>query len=206
MPRQTKPKREWPADNVERRPIERLLPYARNARTHSDEQVAQLAGLIREYGWTMPVLVDASGTLIAGHGRVLAARQLGITTIPTMVVTDWSEAKQRAYRLADNQVPQGGGWDKAMLRVELSDLRIKGVDLEGLGFSPIALADLLPEDDLLDLHEDHQQSAGSPKLKWGDVVIPLNDAEVAALNAAYERHFTEHGVAFGFVGRLLRHV
>ena len=205
MPR-AKPKLEWPADNVQRWPIERLLPYARNARTHSDDQVAQLAGLIKEFGWTTPVLVDDDGTLIAGHGRVLAARQLGITEIPTMVVTDWSEAKKRAYRLADNQVALGSGWDKALLRVELSDLRVEGVDLEGLGFSPVALADLLPEEGLLDLHEDHQQAAGGPKLKWGEVVIPLNDAEVAGLNAAYERHFTENGVAFGFIGKLLRHV
>ena len=76
---------QWPADKVERWPLDRLVPYARNARTHSDAQVAQIAGSIREWGWTTPVLVDESGMLIAGHGRVLAARKLGLTEIPVMV-------------------------------------------------------------------------------------------------------------------------
>jgi ParB-like chromosome segregation protein Spo0J len=87
---------EWPADHVERWPIARLVPYARNARTHSDAQVAQLAASIREWGWTVPVLVDEAGMLIAGHGRILAARQLGLVEAPVMVARGWSEAQKRA--------------------------------------------------------------------------------------------------------------
>ena len=88
---------EWPADKVERRPIDALIPYARNARTHSEEQVAQIAASIREWGWTVPVLVDETGGIIAGHGRVLAARKLGLAEVPVMVAAGWSEAQKRAY-------------------------------------------------------------------------------------------------------------
>ena len=83
----------WPADHVERWPIDRLVPYARNARTHSDGQVAQIAASIAEWGWTMPVLVDEAGMLIAGHGRVLAARKLALAEVPVMVARGWSEGK-----------------------------------------------------------------------------------------------------------------
>src|SRR4051812_47194312 len=112
----------WPADRVERRPVASLVPYARNARTHSDEQVAQIAASIREWGWTMPCLVDEEGGLIAGHGRVLAARQLGISDVPVMVAAGWSTAQKKAYIIADNQLTLNGGWDKELLRLEVADL------------------------------------------------------------------------------------
>lgn len=94
----------WPADAVERRPLAALTPYARNARTHSDGQVAEIAASIREWGWTMPVLVDEAGGIIAGHGRVLAAQSLGLTEVPVMVARGWSDAQKRAYVLADNKL------------------------------------------------------------------------------------------------------
>ena len=94
----------WPADRPERWSVSRLVPYARNARTHSDAQVAQIAASIREWGWTTPILVDEAGGLIAGHGRVMAARQLGITEVPVVVARGWSEAQKRAYILADNKL------------------------------------------------------------------------------------------------------
>ena len=109
----------WPADQVERWAVSRLVPYARNARTHSDAQVAQIAASIREWGWTTPVLVDEAGGLIAGHGRVLAARKLGIAEVPVMVARGWSEAQKRAYVLADNKLALNAGWDEELLRVEL---------------------------------------------------------------------------------------
>jgi DNA modification methylase len=124
----------WPADQVERRSVDSLIPYARNARTHSPEQVAQLAASIREWGWTMPVLVDETSEIIAGHGRVLAARQLGITEIPVMVATGWTEAQRRAYAIADNKLALNAGWDAALLRVELADLRDMGAALDLTGF------------------------------------------------------------------------
>src|SRR5258708_28246640 len=94
----------WPADAVERWPLERIIPNARNPRTHSDAQVAQLAGSMREWGWTMPVLVDEEGTLIAGHARVLAARQAGFSEAPVMIARGWTAAHKRASVIADNKL------------------------------------------------------------------------------------------------------
>jgi hypothetical protein len=134
--------KQWPADKVERRPIEKLLPYARNARLHSDDQVAQIAASIREYGWTVPALVNEEGTLIAGHGRVLAARQLGIEDIPTMVAVGWTEGQIKAYRIADNKIALNSDWDASLLKLELQDLQSFGVDLESLGFAAKEIGDL----------------------------------------------------------------
>ena len=126
---------EWPADKVERIPLDRLVPYARNARTHSDAQVAQIAASIRAWGWTVPVLTDEDGMIIAGHGRVLAARQLGISEAPVMVARGWSEAQKRAYVLADNKLTENAGWDGELLKLEVADLAEMGFDLPLIGFS-----------------------------------------------------------------------
>jgi len=125
----------WPADHVERRAVESLIPYARNARTHSDEQVAQIAASIKEWGWTTPVLVDETGQIIAGHGRVMAARKLGIEEIPVMVASGWTEAQRRAYVLADNKIALNSGWDMDLLKVELQDIGEMSFDLDKIGFS-----------------------------------------------------------------------
>jgi ParB-like chromosome segregation protein Spo0J len=135
----------WPADRVERWPIDRLVPYARNARTHSDAQVAQIAASIVEWGWTMPVLVDEAGLLIAGHGRVLAARKLALTQVPVMVACGWSDAQKRSYVLADNKLALNAGWDEALLSVELADLKAMGADLKLVGFDDDELAALLAD-------------------------------------------------------------
>src|SRR3984893_17415673 len=103
--------RPWPADKVERWALVRLIPYAKNSRTETDAQIATLGASIKEWGWTTPALVGEDGGLIAGHARVLAARQLGIAEIPVMVAAGWSEAQKRAYVLADNQLAiTGSGW------------------------------------------------------------------------------------------------
>ena len=136
---------EWPADKVERWAVDRLVPYARNARTHSDAQVAQIAASIREWGWTVPVLVDETGMLIAGHGRVLAARKLGLPEIPVMVARGWSEAQKRAYVLADNKLAENAGWDETLLRIELADLRDMGADLQLVGFTNDEIVALLTD-------------------------------------------------------------
>jgi hypothetical protein len=118
--------RPWPADKVERWAIDRLIPYAKNARTHTDAQVAAIAASIKEWGWTSPALVGEDGGLIAGHARVLAARQLGIAEIPVMVAAGWTEAQKRAYVLADNQLAiTGSGWDPELLRLELGELKLR---------------------------------------------------------------------------------
>lgn len=127
-------KKDWPADKVERRPIDSLIPYARNSRTHSDEQVAQIAASMREWGWTNPILIDEDGGIIAGHGRVLAARKLGLTDAPCMVAKGWSEAQRRAYVIADNKLALNAGWDSELLRLEIHALDDVGFDLANLGF------------------------------------------------------------------------
>jgi len=111
-----------PADKVEKWSIERLIPYARNARTHSDEQVAQIASSIKEWGWTTPVLVDEDGGIIAGHGRTLAAHKLKMKEVPVMVAKGWSESKKRAYVIADNKIALNSGWDEELLKLELHAL------------------------------------------------------------------------------------
>jgi len=125
-----------PADKVEKWKISKLIPYARNARTHSDEQVGQIAASIREWGWTTPVLVDEQGGIIAGHGRTLAAQKLGMTEVPVMVAKGWSEAKKRAYVLADNKLALNAGWDNVMLALELGEIGEMGFNLELIGFDP----------------------------------------------------------------------
>ncbi len=135
----------WPADRVERRAVAELIPFARNARTHSDEQVAGIAASIREWGWTTPILVDEDGGIIAGHGRVLAARKLGLADVPVMVATGWTEAQRRAYVLADNKLALNAGWDAALLASELKGLAELGFDTGLTGFSADELAALLVE-------------------------------------------------------------
>jgi ParB-like chromosome segregation protein Spo0J len=135
VPEKPAPGREWPADAVERRPVASLTAYARNARTHSEGQVAEIAASIREWGWTMPVLVDEAGGIIAGHGRVLAAQLLGLTEVPVMVARGWTEAQRRAYLIADNKLGLNSGWDDALLVLEMTDLKAMGFDLGLTGFA-----------------------------------------------------------------------
>jgi ParB-like chromosome segregation protein Spo0J len=129
---------EWPADQIERWPVEKLVPYARNARKHSPTQIAEIAGSIREWGWTNPALIDEEGQIIAGHGRVLAAHQLAIREIPVVVARGWSDAKKRAFTIADNEIASHATWNKELLRVELADLQAQAFDLEKIGFAPSA--------------------------------------------------------------------
>lgn len=136
---------EWPADKVERHPVAKLIPYARNARTHSDAQVAQIAASIKEWGWTTPVLIDEQGGIIAGHGRVLAAQKLGIKEIPVMVARGWTEAQKKAYILADNKLALNAGWDTELLKVELAELKGLDFDLPLTGFSADELNILLAD-------------------------------------------------------------
>ncbi|MGF6633540.1 site-specific DNA-methyltransferase [Paraburkholderia sp. MM6662-R1] len=132
--------RAWPADQVKRWPIKKLVPSARNARTHSDAQIAQIAASIREWGWTIPILVDEDGNLIAGHGRVLAARQLDLESAPTMVARGWTEAQKRAYMLADNRLAEVAEWDDELLQIELRDLQSIDFDIRLAGFDELYIA------------------------------------------------------------------
>lgn len=116
------------------RSVDALIPYARNARTHSEAQVAQIAASIREFGWTNPVLVDGENGIIAGHGRLLAARKLGVAEVPVIELSGLTEAQKRAYIIADNKLALNAGWDEELLALEFGDLEALGFDLALTGF------------------------------------------------------------------------
>lgn len=140
--------KDWPALHVEKRPIESLIPYARNARTHSDAQVAQIAASIKEWGWTTPVIIGEDGGIIAGHGRVLAARQLGINQVPVAIASGWTDAQKRAYVLADNKLALNAGWDEEILKAELDELEAEGFDIDLTGFTGKEILELEPVPDV----------------------------------------------------------
>lgn len=129
------------------KPIQDLIPYARNSRTHSDAQVAQIAASIREFGWTNPVLLDGENGIIAGHGRVMAAQKLGETEVPTIELGHMTDAQKRAYIIADNKLALNAGWDDEMLALELSDLSDVGFDLNLVGFDSVELGKLFDKND-----------------------------------------------------------
>lgn len=146
----------WPADQVWRKPIDELIPYAANSRTHSDEQVAQLAASMREWGWTNPILIDEHGSIIAGHGRVLAARKLGFDEVPVMVAEGWTDEQKKAYVIADNKLALNADWDSELLQLEIQALNNAEFDLEKLGFSASELDLLMFDGDFEPGSEDDQ--------------------------------------------------
>jgi len=128
-------------NNLEYIALETLIPYARNSRTHSDAQVAQIAASIREFGFTNPILIDADGGIIAGHGRTMAARKLGLGEVPCIRLTNLTGAQKKAYIIADNKLALNAGWDDELLKIELSDLA--ELHLELTGFTQIEINSLL---------------------------------------------------------------
>ena len=119
---------------IETRSVADLIPYASNSRTHSDAQVAQIAASIKEFGWTNPILIDGENTIIAGHGRLLAARKLGLDKVPAIVLDHLTKPQQRALVIADNQLALNAGWDMNMLKAEIEDLNLDDFDISLLGF------------------------------------------------------------------------
>ncbi len=147
--------------NVEYRKVEALIPYARNPRTHNDEQVAKIAASIVEYGWTNPVLVDGDNGIIAGHGRLAAAHKLGLTEVPVIELAHLSPTQKRAYVISDNRLALDAGWDDAMLALELAELSEAGFDLALTGFEDAEIEALLA-DDLGDGDGDQEQDTDEP--------------------------------------------
>ena len=133
----------WLADKIEQWPMAKLVPYARNARTHSDAQVAQIAASIAEFGFTNPILAGSDGVIVAGHGRLAAAQKLGIAIVPVVILDHLTPTQRRALVIADNRIAENAGWDDAMLQVELAALQDDNFDLSLTGFDVDALADLL---------------------------------------------------------------
>lgn len=151
--------------------VSELIPYAKNSRTHSDTQVAQIAASIKEFGWTNPILVDGDKGLIAGHGRLLAARKLGMDKVPVIELKDMTETQKKAYIIADNQLAMNGGWDTGLLMVELTELGEEGFDLDLLGFDSKELSKLL-EPDQIEGNTDPDEVPPlpvEPKTKRGDI-------------------------------------
>lgn len=162
----------WPASRVEMRVLAELRAYDRNARTHSPEQIDQIARSIREWGWTNPVLVSEDGMIIAGHGRALAAERLGYAEVPCMIAVGWSPAQVRAYVIADNKLAENAGWDREILAAELADLDALGFATDLIGFSDEELKDLRPQEEKFLTDPDAVPEPGpSPVSRAGDVWI-----------------------------------
>jgi DNA modification methylase len=159
---------------VEQRKIESLIPYVNNSRTHSDEQVAQIAASVREFGWTNPILVDGKNGIIAGHGRLAAARKLKLTEVPVIVLDHLTEAQKKALVIADNKLASNAGWDDEMLRLELGDLQEMGFDATIAGFTTEELDALLSVTEITDGltdEDDVPEAPEEPTTRLGDVWV-----------------------------------
>jgi DNA modification methylase len=156
---------------LEWRSVSSLIPYARNSRTHSDEQIAQIAASIKEFGWTNPILVDGDNGIIAGHGRLSAARKLGHEEVPVIELKDLTETQRKAYIIADNRLALNAGWDNEMLTIELNDLLSDGFALDILGFDPKELAALLEPEVVVGLTDENDvpDIPNEPITKLGDI-------------------------------------
>jgi site-specific DNA-methyltransferase (adenine-specific) len=162
-----------PADKIEQWNIDKLIPYARNSRTHSDEQVAQIAASIKEFGFTNPVLIDNEGVIIAGHGRIMAARKLAMTEVPCIRLGHLTKTQIRALVIADNRLALNAGWDNAMLATEFKDLMDLGFDVGLTGFTDDEIEALMPlelEDGLTD-PDDAPEAPANPVTVQGDVWV-----------------------------------
>jgi DNA modification methylase len=156
---------------LEWRSVSTLIPYARNSRTHSDEQIAQIAASIKEFGWTNPILIDGDNGIIAGHGRLSAARKLGHEEVPVIELKDLTETQRKAYIIADNRLALNAGWDNEMLTIELNDLMADGFALDILGFDSKELASLLEPEVVEGLTDEDAAPPlpDEPKTKLGDI-------------------------------------
>jgi DNA modification methylase len=160
------------AAQVERWPLDRLIPHARNARTHSEAQVAQIAGSIAEFGFVNPVLVGDDGVLVAGHGRILAARKLGLAQAPVIVLAHLTPTQRRALMIADNQIALNAGWNEEMLAAELTALREEAFDLDLLGFDDADLDRLLAENvDAQEAVDEAPEPPADPVSRPGDIWV-----------------------------------
>lgn len=159
--------------SVTYRKTEELIPYVNNARTHSEEQVVQIASSIKEFGFNNPILVDGENGVIAGHGRLMAAKKLGLDEVPTIELAELTETQKKAYILADNKIALNSGWDEELLKLEVEQLQAEGVNLEVVGFDEEDLDSLLDTacESLEDEAEELEPPPQDPKTEQGDVWI-----------------------------------
>jgi len=165
----------WLADKLEHWPIERLLPYIRNARTHSEAQIAQIAASIAEFGFTAPILAGSDGVIVAGHGRLAAARKLGLASVPVVVLEHLTPTQRRALVIADNKIAENAGWDEELLRLELADLQEADFDLALTGFDADELLEIMAGEETTTEGNTDEDAAPevpvTPVSKPGDVWI-----------------------------------
>lgn len=160
------------AEKVSIKPLKDLIPYARNSRKHSNAQIDQIAASMREWGWTNPVLVDENNTILAGHGRVMAAQKLGIENCPVIIAAGWSDDKKRAYVIADNKISENSSWDEDLLKIEIDDLG--GFDVSLLGFSDKEITQLLQNAQSVDGEDDVPEISDRVASSMGQVWLMGN--------------------------------
>jgi len=169
-------------------PVDKLIPYASNSRTHSDEQIAQIAASIREFGFTNPVLVDGANGIIAGHGRVLAARKLGMKNVPTIELSHLTETQRKAYIIADNKLALNAGWDMDLLPLEMGGLLDEGFDLSLIGFDDDEITSTIsltageetendPDDEWVGMPEFTREDTGAFK----SVIVHFKDKQAVEM-------------------------
>jgi DNA modification methylase len=199
--------------------VTELIPYVKNSRTHSDEQVAQIAASIKEFGWTNPILVDGENGIIAGHGRLMAARKLGHTEVPTIELSQLTETQKKAYIIADNRLALNAGWDNEMLTIELNDLLADGFALDILGFDPKEIAALLDPEVVEGLTDEDAvpDVLEEPKTRLGDIYqlgrhrvmcgdsTSLSDVDTLMDGNKVDMVFTDPPYNVGFNGRSGKH-
>lgn len=169
-----------PEPQIEMMAVADLVPYAKNSRTHDDAQVAQIAASIREFGFTNPVLIDGEGGIIAGHGRVLAARKLKMRQVPCIMLDYLTDTQRRAYVIADNKLALNSGWDEELLKLELSDLNDEGFDLALVGFGPSELSAAMGLDEELDGEAPKIDAGIDYKEKFAIIVDCADEADQQA--------------------------
>lgn len=166
---------------IEQIQTEKLIPYARNSKLHSEAQVGQIAASIREFGFNNPVLIDKENGIIAGHGRVLGAQKLGIESVPCLRLSHLTEIQKRAYIIADNRLSEtGGGWDTEMLALEIEDLRLEDFDIDLTGFDDDMLSDAEPLDDMPTLPEGDREP-------FQQMTFTLHDEQAEQVNQAIKQ-------------------
>ena len=184
---------------IEYLPVGKLLRYAKNSRTHSDEQVEQLVNSIREFGFTNPVLIDEKNELIAGHGRLAAAEILEMDKVPAIRLSNLSEKQKKAYRIADNKLALNAGWDMQLLAEEVKELIDDDFDIDLLGFNDAELDEMLSDEQP---QEEDDNSSPVVQIKYLAIDkerIPATDMEIALLLDVYRQYHDAHETHEGFV-------
>lgn len=169
-------------DKIEQWDIEKLIPYAKNSRTHSDEQIAQIAASIKAFGFTNPILVGDDGVIVAGHGRLSAARKLGLSQVPVIVLDHLSDTERRALVIADNQLALNAGWNTELLSIEIQELKDLDFDIDLLGFTDEQLEDFVNEADSIDMPDLNSED----RQPIQQMAFILHDDQVAEVKRAIE--------------------